>query len=70
MRETSDLVRESRLESLAQPGRPVASLAGHHRIADAIHRQDAPGAAFAMEAHIQMVSDVAVLREGDDERRG
>jgi GntR family transcriptional repressor for pyruvate dehydrogenase complex len=70
MQEISDLIRESRLESLGQPGRPSASLAGHQRIADAIHRQDAAGAAAAMEAHIELVSDVAVLREGDDARHG
>ena len=66
MHEISDLIRESRLESLAQPGRPSASLAGHQRIADAIRDQDAARAAAAMEAHIELVSDVAVLREGND----
>ncbi|SDY38489.1 transcriptional regulator, GntR family [Modestobacter sp. DSM 44400] len=70
MQEISDLIRESRLESLSQPGRPTASLAGHQRVADAIHDQDAVGAAAAMEAHIQLVSDVAVLREEDDARHG
>jgi GntR family transcriptional repressor for pyruvate dehydrogenase complex len=67
MRENSDLIRQSRLESLGQPGRPAASLAGHQRIADAIRRQDVSGAAAAMEAHIQLVSDVPVLREMDDD---
>ena len=66
MHEISDLIRESRLESLAQPGRPSASLAGHQRIADAIRDQDGARAAAAMEAHIELVSDVAVLREGND----
>ena len=68
MHEISELIRESRLESLAQPGRPAASLAGHQRVADAIRDQDGARAAAAMEAHIELVSDVAVLREGDDTR--
>ena len=66
MHEISELIRESRLESLAQPGRPAASLAGHQRVAAAIRDQDGARAAAAMEAHIELVSDVAVLREGDD----
>jgi len=66
MHEISELIRESRLESLAQPGRPAASLAGHQRVAAAIRDQDGARAAAAMEAHIELVSDVAVLRDGDD----
>ena len=31
MGEISDLIRETRIESLSQPGRPRDSLAGHHR---------------------------------------
>lgn len=61
MREISDLIRESRLESLAQPGRPTLSLAGHRRIAEAIRAQDPAAAAAAMEDHIKLVSDVAIL---------
>lgn len=68
MQEISDLIGESRLESLSQPGRPAASLADHRRIADAIRRKDVAGAAAAMEAHIQLVSDVPVMREADDDR--
>lgn len=67
MHEISDLIRESRLESLAQPGRPTESLVGHRRIAEAIRRQDAAGAAAAMAAHIDLVSDVALLRDTTDE---
>jgi GntR family transcriptional regulator, transcriptional repressor for pyruvate dehydrogenase complex len=62
MREIADLVRESRVESLGQPGRPAESLAGHRRIADAIAARDVPGATQAMQAHIELVSDVAALR--------
>jgi GntR family transcriptional repressor for pyruvate dehydrogenase complex len=63
MHEISDLIRETRIESLSQPGRPLASLAGHRAIADAVRREDAEEAAAAMHDHVAMVSDVAVLRE-------
>jgi len=63
MAEISDLVLETRIESLGQPGRPADSLAAHRRIADAIRDGDAPGAATAMHDHVEMVSDVALLRD-------
>jgi GntR family transcriptional repressor for pyruvate dehydrogenase complex len=63
MRTISELVAETRLESLSQPGRPAASLAGHQRIADAIRAGDPEAAATAMHAHVELVSDVALLRE-------
>jgi GntR family transcriptional repressor for pyruvate dehydrogenase complex len=63
MAEIAELVRESRLESLSQPDRPRASLAGHQAIADAIRAGDAEAAARAMHAHVEMVSDVEVLRD-------
>jgi GntR family transcriptional repressor for pyruvate dehydrogenase complex len=63
MNEISELIRETRIESLSQPGRPLASLAGHRAIADAIRRRQPDGAAAAMHDHVAMVSDVAVLRE-------
>jgi GntR family transcriptional repressor for pyruvate dehydrogenase complex len=59
----SDLVRETRIESLSQPGRPLDSLAGHRLVADAIAAGDARAAASAMRQHVTMVSDVALLRE-------
>jgi len=59
----SDLVSETRIESLSEPGRPVASLAGHRRVADAIAAGDAAAAAAAMHEHVTLVSDVALLRE-------
>lgn len=65
MKEISDLIRQSRLESLAQPGRPSVSLAGHQRIAEAIRAQLPAAAATAMHDHIELVSDVAVLRDDD-----
>ena len=63
MREISDLILETRVESLGQPGRPLQSLAGHKTIAEAIRAGGAQAAAAAMEDHITLVSDVAMLRE-------
>jgi GntR family transcriptional repressor for pyruvate dehydrogenase complex len=65
MQEISDLIAETRVESLGQPGRPAQSLAGHRAIAEAIRARDAVAAASAMEEHIGLVSDVAMLK--DDE---
>ncbi|TQL52006.1 FadR/GntR family transcriptional regulator [Ornithinicoccus hortensis] len=65
MAEISELIRETRLESLAQPGRPRESLAAHRRITEAIRAGDADGARVAMEDHIALVSDVALNREHD-----
>lgn len=62
MDEIGDLIKETRIESLSQPGRPKDSLAGHRAIADAIRAGDPDAAAAAMHAHVEMVSDVAVLR--------
>lgn len=61
MIEISDLIRETRIASLAQPDRPANSLRGHRRIADAIRARDAGAAALAMQQHVAMVSDVAHL---------
>lgn len=63
MSEISDLIRETRIESLSQPGRPRESLEGHRAIADAIRDQDPDAAAAAMRAHVDKVSDVALLRD-------
>ena len=63
MGEISDLVKETRIESLSQPDRPVESLAGHRRIAAAIRDRDAAGATAAMSDHVERVSDVALLRD-------
>ena len=62
MAEISELIRETRIESLSQPGRPLNSLHGHRRIAEAIRARDGEAAAVAMQDHITMVSDVALLR--------
>lgn len=58
----SDLIRETRIESLAQPGRPAESLAGHRLIAQAIAAGDPDAAASAMHDHVGLVGDVALLR--------
>ena len=63
MGEISDLVRETRIESLSQPHRPAESLAGHRRIAAAIRDRDALGATAAMTDHVERVSDVALPRD-------
>jgi GntR family transcriptional repressor for pyruvate dehydrogenase complex len=62
MGEIADLIRQTRIESLSQPDRPRNSLAGHRAIADAIRAGDPEAAYRAMHAHVEMVSDVAVLR--------
>ena len=62
MAEISELIRETRIESLSQPDRPLNSLRGHRRIAEAIRARDGEAAAVAMQDHITMVSDVALLR--------
>jgi GntR family transcriptional regulator, transcriptional repressor for pyruvate dehydrogenase complex len=56
------MVLETRLESLGQPGRPEQSLASHRRIAAAIRDQDPDAASAAMQEHIDLVSDVALLK--------
>ncbi|GAB3208385.1 FadR/GntR family transcriptional regulator [Marinactinospora thermotolerans] len=61
MAEISPMIAETRLESLSQPERPTASLAGHERIADAIRAGDPRRAADAMRAHLLLVSDVERL---------
>jgi GntR family transcriptional repressor for pyruvate dehydrogenase complex len=61
MAEISELIRDTRISSLSQPGRPEHSLRGHRKIADAIRTRDAGAAAAAMQEHITMVSDVALL---------
>jgi GntR family transcriptional repressor for pyruvate dehydrogenase complex len=63
MAEISELIRESRVESLSQPGRPRESIDGHRKVAEAIRDGDSGRAAAAMAAHIEAVSDVALLRE-------
>jgi len=58
----SELIKETRIESLSQPGRPLDSVAGHRRVAAAIAAGDSAAASDAMHDHVTMVSDVALLR--------
>jgi GntR family transcriptional regulator, transcriptional repressor for pyruvate dehydrogenase complex len=62
MAEISDLIKETRIASLSQRDRPLESLWGHRRVADAIRVRDPEAAAQAMQEHIALVSDVALLR--------
>ncbi|WP_370514981.1 FadR/GntR family transcriptional regulator [Glutamicibacter sp. JC586] len=59
----SEMVLETRLESLGQPGRPERSLESHRKIAEAISDGDGEAAAVAMQEHIELVSDVALLKD-------
>jgi GntR family transcriptional repressor for pyruvate dehydrogenase complex len=63
MQQISELILETRIESLSQPGRPRDSLAAHRRIADAVRLGDPDLAAAAMHHHVAQVSDVAILRD-------
>jgi GntR family transcriptional regulator, transcriptional repressor for pyruvate dehydrogenase complex len=62
MAEISGLIKETRIASLSQPDRPLDSLRGHRKVADAIRARHPEAAAQAMQEHIAMVSDVALLR--------
>ena len=63
MDEISELIRETRIESLSQPERPRTSLASHRAIAAAgAGRATRDAASEAMHAHVSLVSDVALLR--------
>jgi GntR family transcriptional regulator, transcriptional repressor for pyruvate dehydrogenase complex len=58
MNELAPMIRETRLESLSQPGRPQESLTGHEQIASAIRLGDPDMAAEAMRRHLRLVSQV------------
>ncbi len=62
MAHLSDLISETRIESLTQPGRPPRSLESHRRIADAIAARDGRKAASAMRAHVRLVGRVMLLK--------
>lgn len=56
----SELVRETRLASLGQPGRPERSLASHRAIAEAIAAGNPEAASQAMQAHIDLVAQNSI----------
>lgn len=58
----AEVVHESRLESLSEPGRPPRSLAAHRRILAAIESGSPKQAADAMRTHLREVADVSLLR--------
>jgi GntR family transcriptional repressor for pyruvate dehydrogenase complex len=63
-----EMILESRIESLGQPGRPQQSLKSHRTIAEAIRGRAPEAAASAMENHLRMVSEVALLNERDESK--
>lgn len=58
----ADVIQESRVESLSEPGRPPRSLQAHRRILAAIEAKSADLAAEAMRLHLRVVADVSLLR--------
>jgi GntR family transcriptional regulator, transcriptional repressor for pyruvate dehydrogenase complex len=58
----AEVIQESRVESLSEPGRPPRSLEAHTRILSAIDSQNAQLAAEAMRQHLRVVADVSLLR--------
>jgi GntR family transcriptional regulator, transcriptional repressor for pyruvate dehydrogenase complex len=58
----AEVIQESRIESLSEPGRPPRSLEAHGRILAAIEARDAEQAADAMRQHLRVVADVSLLR--------
>lgn len=58
----ADVIQESRVESLSEPGRPPRSLEAHRRIFAAIESRSAGLAAEAMRLHLRVVADVSLLR--------
>ncbi|HVC78565.1 MAG TPA: FadR/GntR family transcriptional regulator [Candidatus Micrarchaeaceae archaeon] len=58
----AEVIQESRIESLSEPGRPLRSLEAHRRILAAIESGNREGAAEAMRQHLRVVADVSLLR--------
>jgi GntR family transcriptional repressor for pyruvate dehydrogenase complex len=58
----AEVIQESRIESLSEPGRPLRSLEAHRRIFAAIDSGNREGAAEAMRQHLRVVADVSLLR--------
>ena len=55
-----DVLRQSRDQSLQQPGRPERSLASHHQILEMVQSGDHHGAREAMEHHLTVVEPSTV----------
>ena len=58
----ADVIQESRVESLSEPGRPPRSLEAHRRIIVGISAGRPEMAAEAMRLHLREVADVSLLR--------
>ena len=58
----AEVIQESRVESLSEPGRPPRSLEAHRSILAAISSRDTQRAADAMRMHLRVVADVSLLR--------
>ena len=58
----AEVIQETRIESLSEPGRPLRSLEAHGRILAAIESGNREGAAEAMRQHLRVVADVSLLR--------
>ena len=56
-----DVLRQSRDQSLQQPGRPERSLASHRQILDMVRSRDHRGAREAMEHHLTVVEPSAIF---------
>jgi GntR family transcriptional regulator, transcriptional repressor for pyruvate dehydrogenase complex len=61
MESIADLIHETRMESLSEPGRPPRSLAAHHKIANAIRAGEPRKSAAAMRRHLRVVADTTLL---------
>jgi GntR family transcriptional repressor for pyruvate dehydrogenase complex len=58
----AEVIHESRVESLSEPGRPPRSLAAHRKILAGIEAGSATQAGEAMRSHLREVADVSLLR--------
>ncbi|HEY1420488.1 MAG TPA: FadR/GntR family transcriptional regulator [Candidatus Dormibacteraeota bacterium] len=58
----AEVIHESRIESLSEPGRPPRSRAAHQRILSAVEAGSSTEAAAAMRNHLREVADVSLLR--------
>jgi GntR family transcriptional repressor for pyruvate dehydrogenase complex len=58
----AEVIQESRIESLSEPGRPPRSLEAHRRILAAVEARDSERAAEEMRQHLRVVADVSLLR--------
>lgn len=58
----AEVIQETRVESLSEPGRPPRSLAAHRRILAEIEAGRGEGARGAMREHLREVADVSLLR--------